>query len=220
MNNYRKVLLVNLILIIVLLGGGFAGYYYYYQSTTYLSTDNAQVSGQPINIVAPANGVLSDWSGDVGKPFTAGENVGTITVPAATAGAKPTQVSVPIPTNGTIVQDNAVKNQFVAAGTPLAEAFDMSNLWITANIKETDINDVKVGQDVDVYVDAFPGNTLSGHVDKIGMATANTFSLLPSSNTTGNYTKVTQVVPVTIKLDNYKGLALAPGMSVTVRIHK
>jgi multidrug resistance efflux pump len=217
MNSYKKIFVVNLIVIIVLLLGGFAGYYYYYQSITFLTTDNAQVSGQMITISAPANGVLNNWNGEVGKTFHAGDAVGTITLEGA---PKPLQVNVPIPTDGTIVQNNAVQNQFVAAGIPLAQAFDMNHLWITANIKETDINDVKVGQAVDVYVDAFPGNTLSGSVSKIGLSTANTFSLLPSSNTTGNYTKVTQVIPVMIKLDNYKGLALVPGMSVSVRIHK
>jgi multidrug resistance efflux pump len=217
MNSYKKIFVVNLIVIIVLLLGGFAGYYYYYQSITYLTTDNAQVSGQMITISAPVNGVLSNWNGEVGKTFHAGDAVGTISVEGA---PKPQQVNVPIPTDGTIVQNNAVQNQFVAAGMPLAQAFDLNHLWITANIKETDINDVKVGQAVDVYVDAFPGNTLSGTVSKIGLSTANTFSLLPSSNTTGNYTKVTQVIPVMIKLDNYKGLALVPGMSVSVRIHK
>jgi multidrug resistance efflux pump len=77
-----------------------------------------------------------------------------------------------------------------------------------------------VSQTVDVYVDSFPGTALTGKVDQIGLATAGTFSLLPTSNTTGNYTKVTQVIPIKISLDGYRGLGLVPGMSVSIRIHK
>lgn len=125
-----------------------------------------------------------------------------------------------MPTKATVVQNNVVKDSFVAAGTPLATAYDMSNLWVTANIDETKINDVATNQDVDIYVDAFPNTPLKGKVDTIGLATASTFSLLPSSNTSGNFTKVTQVVPVKITIDDTKGLNLVPGMNVTVRIHK
>ena len=96
----------------------------------------------------------------------------------------------------------------------------MNNLYVTANIDETNINEVAVGQNVDIYVDAFPNQTLKGTVQQIGLATAGTFSLLPSSNTTGNYTKVTQVVPVKISIDDNTGTAIVPGMNVTVRIHK
>jgi multidrug resistance efflux pump len=95
----------------------------------------------------------------------------------------------------------------------------MNNLVVTANIDETKIQDVKVGDVVDVYVDAFPGTTLNGNVKSIGLATASTFSLLPTSNTNANFTKVTQVIPVTIKLNNIPG-GLVPGMNVSVRIHK
>lgn len=218
MNSFRRLIIVNILILVVLIGGGFAGYYFYNQSVTYLSTDNAKIDGQAITIAATTGGKLTDWNGDVGKHYASGDRIGTI----ETAGpnGKPMDVDITAPQNVTIVQQSAVKNSFVAAGTPLGYSFDLDHLWVTANVKETDINDVKVGQDVDVYVDAYPGNTLKGKVEKVGLATANTFSLLPSSNSTGNYTKVTQVLPVTVSLDGYKGLDLAPGMNVTVRIHK
>jgi multidrug resistance efflux pump len=92
-------------------------------------------------------------------------------------------------------------------------------LWITGNIDERYYTNVKPGQSVDVYIDAFPGTVLSGRVDKIGQATAGSFSIMPTSNTTANYTKVAQVLPVIVVLDGYKGVALAPGMSATIRIH-
>ncbi|WP_249652471.1 HlyD family efflux transporter periplasmic adaptor subunit, partial [Lysinibacillus sp. D4A1_S13] len=72
----------------------------------------------------------------------------------------------------------------VGAGSPIAYAFDMNNLWVTANIEETEVDDVQKGQDVDVYVDASPDTTLTGKVEQVGLTTANTFSMLRSSNAT------------------------------------
>jgi multidrug resistance efflux pump len=208
-----RLVLINVIVILLLLAGGGAAAYYYNQSINYITTDNAKVDGQLAAIAAPAPGVLSTWTGKVGQAYTSGQTIGTVRTDKGS-------VSITTPATGTIVQQNAVVNSIVGAGMTLARAFDLDNLWVTANIKETKINDVKLDQTVDIYVDAFPGTTLTGKVSQIGMATAGTFSLLPTTNTTGNYTKVTQVIPITITVDGYRGLSLAPGMSVKVRIHK
>ncbi|MCM3567629.1 efflux RND transporter periplasmic adaptor subunit [Neobacillus mesonae] len=214
--NAKRMILLNIILLIVLVGGGFAGYYYFNQSVNYLSTDNAQVSGQQVSIAAPATGKLTKWEGKSGNTFSKNEKIGTVEM----AGEKGTiDMDVKAPADGTIVQSNAVENTMVAAGTPLAVSYDLDHLWVTANIEETELNDVKIGQDVDIYVDAFPNITLNGKVEEIGLATAGTFSLLPKNNASGNYTKETQVIPVKISLDHY-GERLVPGMNVTVRIHK
>ncbi|MBL0387115.1 HlyD family efflux transporter periplasmic adaptor subunit [Tumebacillus sp. ITR2] len=211
--SFRRIIILNIVLLIVLVGGGFAGYYFYNQSVNYLSTDNAKVDGQSVSIAPPVAGKLVEWNGELGKSYSAGEKIGAVETAQG-------RVDITVPESVTIVTQSAVKNSFVAAGMPLAYAFNLDQLHVTANVKETDINDVKAGQEVDVYVDAYNGTTLKGKVSTVGLATANTFSLLPSSNTTGNYTKVTQVIPVTITLDGYKGLDLAPGMNTTVRIHK
>jgi multidrug resistance efflux pump len=208
----NKVVLVNIIVLILLLSGGGAAAYYYTQSVNYITTDNAQIDGQPVTISAINTGQLSDWNGEIGKTYNAGEKVGSISSGAS-------RVDITFPVGSTIVQQSAVPNSFVAVGTPLARAYDMTHLSVTANINETDINRIKTGQSVDIHVDAFPGTNLTGKVTKLGLATANTFSMLPTSNTTSNFTKVTQVVPITITLDSYSGLAIVPGMSATVRIH-
>ncbi len=215
--NTRRLLVLNLVIILLIVVAGFVGYYFYNQSTLYLETDNAQVTGQQVTIAAPATGKLVQWKGSTGTQFKSGDTVGIVEVQQA---GKTIDVPVTMPSNGTVVQNSAVQNEFVAAGTPLAYAYDMNHLWVTANIKETQINDVKVGQDVDVYVDADPGVTIKGNVSSIGLATASTFSLLPTSNTSANYTKVTQVIPVTISIQGYEGTGLVPGESATVRIHK
>jgi multidrug resistance efflux pump len=210
-----KVVLINILVLIIIIGGGAAAIYYYNQSVNYVSTDNAKVDGQSVPITAMASGELVSWDGEVGKTYHFGDQIGSIR-PIPTTNPS---VSVTVPSDTTIAQQSAIVHTFVMAGSPLARGFDFNHLWITANVEETRINDVKQGQAVDVYIDAFPGTTLSGRVDKVGLATAGTFSLLPTSNTNANYTKVKQVIPVTISLDGYKGLNIVPGMNVSVRIH-
>lgn len=217
MSSFGRLLLTNIIVIIVLIGGGALGYYYYNQSTNYVKTDNAMIDGQQIPIAPPSNGKLTEWNGTMGQSFSAGDTIGQVTTQDAKGNS--VQVAITMPKNGTIAQDNGVKNSFVAAGMPLAYAYDYNSLYVTANIKETAINNISVGQKVDIYVDAFNGTTLSGVVQKIGLATNSTFSLLPSTNQSGNYTKVTQVIPVRISIDSSKGVQLRPGMNATVRIH-
>ena len=214
----KRLLLVNIIILIVLVGGGFAGYAYYNKTVNYLTTDNAQIAGQQVTIAATANGKLTGWNGKIGSHFSKNDTIGTILTTGPNG--EPTEMKVTLPSDGTVVQNNGVQDSFVAAGTPLAQVFDLNNLWVTANIDETKIDEIAVGQDVDIYVDAFPNSTLKGKIHQIGLATASTFSLLPSSNNTGNYTKVTQVVPVKVSIDDNKGVGIVPGMNVTVRIHK
>ena len=218
-----RIVLINVIVVLLLLGGGFAVYYYYNQSYYYVSTENARIDGQLITVSAIANGKIADWTGPVGSKFSAGQRLGGIQVasaaiPGATTPAVTTQ-DIVMPANGTIVQQTVVPDSFTAAGTPLAYAYNMDNLWVSANVNETAMNNIASNQVVDVYVDAFPGTALSGKVTQIGMTTAAQFSLLPQQNTTANFTKITQVVPLVITLDSYKGLNLIPGMSATVRIH-
>ena len=218
-SNTSRIILVNIIVLAILIGGGFAVYYYYNQSYYYVSTDNARIDGQMITVSSLGNGKIADWSGTVGTRFTSGQRLGGLQVMGTTPTQTPTPVDIAMPADGTIVQQNVIPNSFVAAGTPLAYAYNMDNLYVSANINETYINNIEKGQAVDVYVDAYPGTTLSGKVSQIGLTTAAQFSLIPQQNTTANFTKVTQVIPITITLDGYKGLNLSPGMSLTARIH-
>ncbi|MDP4095618.1 HlyD family efflux transporter periplasmic adaptor subunit [Paenibacillus sp. P96] len=210
---YPRAILVNLLVILVILAGVAAAAYYYYQAANYIETDNAQVSGRQISIAPSVAGKLVDWDAAVGKNYKAGDTLGKVA-------SGSTQTNITMPAVGTIVQESAVNNAIVGAGTPIAKAYDLNNLWITANMEETLIRDLQVGQSVDVYIDAFPDTVLSGKVNRIGLATAGTFSLLPSSNTTANYTKVTQVIPVEITIQGYEGLGIVPGMSATIQVHK
>ena len=110
--------------------------------------------------------------------------------------------------------------QLVQGGQTLFSIVNDSSTFITANFKETQLDKMKVGQKVDIIVDAFPGKPLKGSVYSFAPATGAKFSLLPPDNATGNYVKVVQRVPVKIKIEASKeDLAkLRPGMSVSVSV--
>jgi membrane fusion protein (multidrug efflux system) len=86
-------------------------------------------------------------------------------------------------------------------------------IWVTANFKESQLRDMRVGQPVDIGIDAF-GRSFPGHVDSVQAGSGTAFSLLPAENATGNYVKVVQRVPVKITFDQRPAVELGPGMSV------
>lgn len=195
----------------------FIGILLYNRARLYISTDDAHVDGRQIVISAPTSGKIVDWRGTVGTTLSSGNTVGSVQMKY---GDSTSDVPIPVPSNATIVQRSVVNNEFVSPGTPLAYAYNMNDLWITVNVKETYLSYLRLGENVDVTVDSYPGMVLHGKVEQIGLATAAVFSLLPSSSDNANFTKVTQVVPVKITIRGYQGLGLIPGMSVSVRIHK
>jgi membrane fusion protein (multidrug efflux system) len=91
------------------------------------------------------------------------------------------------------------------------------NIWVEANVKETDIGRIRPGMKADIRVDAYPGQHFTGKVFRIGRAATNKFALLPDPNPSGNFTKITQRLPVRILLDE-KNPGLRPGMMVEVYI--
>ena len=192
-------------------------YNYVIVASRYVSTDNAQIDGDQISVNAPNSGTLTDWTATQGTQLRKDRLVGRIKIQG---GFVQPQQPIRAPGNGTVVIDDGIEGAFVTAGTPLAIAYDLSKIYVTARVDETDVDDVRPGQTVDIEVDAFPDAALTGTVREVQRGAAGEFSPFPRSNTAGNYQKVTQVIPVKIALDDTQNLALAPGMSVTVKIHK
>jgi membrane fusion protein, multidrug efflux system len=130
-----------------------------------------------------------------------------------------TAISAPV--DGVVGNRTLRIGQYVQAGTQLMVVVPLANTYIVANFKETQLTDVKPGQEVDIEVDMFPGADIKGRVDSIAPASGQEFALLPPDNATGNFTKVVQRVPVKIVLDPSHSLAgaLRPGMSVTPTIN-
>jgi membrane fusion protein (multidrug efflux system) len=94
---------------------------------------------------------------------------------------------------------------------------------VTANLEETNVHEIRMGQEVAISVDGYPGVEFSGKVFQLGSSTAAQFSLIPPNNASGNFTKVTQRVPMKISIEQRPDqggakAALLPGMSVEVRI--
>src|SRR5271163_1267592 len=105
------------------------------------------------------------------------------------------------PFAGVVTHKSAHAGNRVQVGEPLLAIVPLRKLYVTANFKETQLTDVRVGQKAEIVADIYPGYTYQGHVDSISMGTGAAFSLLPPENATGNWVKVVQRVPVKIVID-------------------
>jgi membrane fusion protein (multidrug efflux system) len=123
------------------------------------------------------------------------------------------------PEDGVVTRKAVAEGQFLQVGQPLM-ALVTGEIWVTANFKETQLDEIRPGQTVEITIDAYPGKTFKGHVDSIQRGSGARFSLMPPENATGNYVKVVQRVPVKIVFDEPPdpALALGPGMSVVPEV--
>ena len=122
---------------------------------------------------------------------------------------------------GRVVNLTAAPGEFAQAGTNLT-MFVPDEIWVTANFKETQLDQMRPGEPVTLSIDAYPEREIKGHVASVQPGSGTAFSLLPAQNATGNYVKIVQRVPVKIVIDNPPAdVALGPGMSVepTVRVN-
>ena len=127
------------------------------------------------------------------------------------------------PVDGVVAKKWAMPGDVVQPAQSIYTVYDLSRLWVEANFKETQLRSIRRGDSATITVDAFPGRTFAGRVESIGAATASAFALIPSDNASGNYTKVTQRVPVRISIDDDPpnaegGERLLPGMSAEVSV--
>ncbi len=127
---------------------------------------------------------------------------------------------VKAPANGVIYQASSFKpGQMVAAGQSLFALVQTDDIWVDANFKETQLAGITVGAPAELTFDADPGRKIKAMVAAIGAGTGSEFSLLPAQNATGNWVKVTQRVPVKLKLLNPADAAgLASGVSASVSV--
>ncbi len=122
--------------------------------------------------------------------------------------------------------DGVVSRRWVLAGDvvqpaqPIYSIYNLGNVWVTANFEETKLSSIRVGNKVSISVDAYPDMEFSGRVIQLGSNTASQFSLIPPNNAAGNFTKITQRIPVKISIDHPSGrnVLLLPGMSVEVSV--
>ena len=125
--------------------------------------------------------------------------------------------TVTSPLEGVVAKKIANIGEVVKPGQPVCVIIDLNNIWVEANLEETKIEHVRPGQLVDLKVDAYPKTEFAGKVVSIGAAAASEFSLIPESRSAGNFTKVTQRIPIRIEVVD-PAEQLRPGMMVVVGI--
>jgi multidrug resistance efflux pump len=202
------------------------GVYLWYQSYKYVSTSNASISGPLISVGALAPCQIISLDTDYGSYVDKGQRIAVVGTPRSDnpvnmQGLKDIPIgrsNIESPVNGYVAAVWTYPGAVVGAGQPIVTVYDISETWVLANVTETDIYRVKPGQEVDIAVDSLGGTRLRGHVEGIAAATAGTFSIIPANNTTTNFVKIAQVVPVKITVENPASYILIPGTSVEVKI--
>jgi membrane fusion protein, multidrug efflux system len=124
------------------------------------------------------------------------------------------------PMNGVVSKRWTLTGDVVQPAQPIYTIYNLGKLWVTANFEETKLSSLREGDPVTISVDSYPGHEFYGKVYQLGSNTAAQFSLIPPNNASGNFTKVTQRIPVKISIDNPPDpqMPLLPGMSVEVKV--
>lgn len=224
--NIRRLIIPVAVVVVVL--AGVVGVNVYREGQMYVSTDNAQLTGTPIQVGAMNAGRVRSITPTVGATVHKGDPIAVIDLPSQVGTAQNGQpkldflgngdssITVQSPLDGVVLSVPAAPGATVQAGQALVTMVDPSQMWVNANVDETNVNRLRVGDTVTVHVDAL-GSDVPGRVESITPATASSFSLLPTSNTSGNFTKVTQLVPVRVSV-NLANQPVLLGSSAEVKI--
>ena len=222
----KRKLTMIIIAIVVVAAAAVFGIRYFVDRSHYVTTNNATIGAPLIPVSSLSAGQVIDVKVNLGDRVTKEQVIAEVGAPrfsdsgshqgySATPGSGTT---VEAPVSGYVAAVWTYPGALVGAGTSIVTLYDDSNVWVTANIDENKINKIRPGQTAEVTVDSLGGKVLKGRVQAITPASAASFSLLPSSNTSANFTKVSQVIAVRIALDETAGLTLIPGSSVEVKI--
>ena len=202
-----KPLLITVVLVILLAGLGLVGYSIY-DSNFYYQTDNAKVDTTIYPLTANARGKLITVQVSQGEAVTAGQ------VLARVDGGP----YIKSPIDGTVIDVKFQAGDYVTTSDVIAIVAKTSDIYVTANVEETNILQIRTGQNVSVSLDAY-GRSFDGYVEDVNTVTSSKLSGSATSFTTsGTYTKVTQLIPVKIKLLADIDLADIIGTNATVKI--
>ncbi|MCL2392478.1 MAG: efflux RND transporter periplasmic adaptor subunit [Oscillospiraceae bacterium] len=198
-----------IILILLIAGGVILTLHLIGSSGNYLTTDNARVTTTLAPITANIPGTLERFTIYEGRRVAENEVIGWVE----------NGESIRAPFEGKVILTNVVQEQRVSLMEPLAVIADANALHIQANIYETDINKVQVGQFVTLTIDPYGNRQFSGYVAEIGAITqAELSGTAMFFNTAGTFTRVTQLIPIKINVEDDVDLASIIGASATVRI--
>jgi membrane fusion protein (multidrug efflux system) len=138
--------------------------------------------------------------------------------------AQLSELRITSPIDGVVAKRWAFTGDIVQPGQPILTVYDNGGIWVTVNLEETKISSIHLGDSVRIRLDAYSQEKYSGKVILIGAATASQFSLIPPDNASGNFTRVTQRIPLRVSIDNAKAPAgkheksLLPGMSASIKV--
>jgi multidrug resistance efflux pump len=215
MNEKRKKL-IYLILGVMIVAFACIGGYYWYQNTYYVSTEDASIQGDLVTVGPQISGKLMELDVEEGDTVVKGQIIGRqgISNPQNT---NIDQTVLRAPINGIVIKKQGTVGEIISPGQTVAMIVDPSKLYVTANIEETKLGNVKQGQKVDITIDQFGSKVFTGKVKYVGQAANSAFALLPTS-TSATFTKVIQRIPVKIEFDQHD-TSLLPGTNAVVNIH-
>lgn len=205
------------VIVLILLSAALYGGYSYWQAINYVSTEDARVDAELIKVGPEIAGKVLDVRVKEGDMVAAGETMVRLDDKNTSWQSRDSSL-VSSPAAGRVIKKFVNEGELVSPGQRLFLMADLDHLYVSARIEETKINRLAVGQPVEITVDAYKGRTFTGIVEQIGLAADSTFSLLPSTNVSGNFIKVTQRVPIKIKVLNFEKLQVLPGMNAVVKI--
>lgn len=227
----NKKMVIGIIVMASIIAAG-VGIGFGHQKSHYVSTEDARVMADMVQVAPEISGRISRLNVGLGSEVEQGEPIGFLDTSAilqenyvdmgafekkGSLMAMKKELSAPI--TGTVIQVKAREGQLVYPSQSLITIADTEDLYIQANIEETAIAKVKLGQKVDISIDGYPEESFSGRVEQISESVNSVFSLLPSSSSNGNYVKVTQLVQVKIRFPELGHLGAKIGMNAEVRIH-
>jgi multidrug resistance efflux pump len=203
----NKPMVIAAAIVILLAGLGIAGYFIY-EGSFYYQTDNAKVDTTIYQLTANARGELIKMDAYRSKEVTAGQVL-------ARVDNGPYIIS---PIDGTVIDVKMQKGDYANASDVVMVVAKTSDMYITANVEETNILKIQMGQSVSVSLDAY-GRSFDGYVDDVNSVTSIKLAGSATSFTTsGTYTKVTQLIPIKIKLLDNVDLTDIIGTNATVKI--
>lgn len=181
-----------------------------------LAADQARLE----SLQAQANSQLAQLGGDIDRPIDQMPAYKSAAADLAEAQRQLRRATVHAPFNGIVTRvSNLQPGRYLAASASAFGIVSTDDIWITAQFKETQLTHVRDGQKVQISVDTYPGQTWTGVVQSIAPATGSQFSLLPAENSSGNWVKVVQRIPVYITITGGpKDLPLRAGMSVEATV--
>jgi len=214
----KKKIILMILLVLLVVSGGALGYYYWYQGSHFVKTEDARISADQYKVMPQLTARLDHIDVEEGDILQKNEPIAEQDV----SGLEASDISksvVRAPIDGTVLKVQSKEHEMGSPSAPIAIMADMKNLYVSANIEETDINRIELGARVDITLDAIEDESIQGKIRKIGQASNSVFSAIPATNTSGNFNKVTQRIPIEIALNVPDGLTMIPGTNVEIKIY-